>query len=515
MDSVADVLSRIDWTSLSLVVGITLQAFALIVAWRALKTARNQLIPLRQDIERIAASQAKITRLRNELVRPGQLVRLAGFDARFTANDWGNILAAGGATQPIQAELNRSYKSFYDRFHSKPPPFEQPTILILGQAYVPEFLARKWIDPLPPELGFEKMMSMRAELRSEGYDEVTAQLGRYLFCDAFGTAGALPLWLNSHGRLITDPQLSFGDKRVSSINSLGELFEGPGAEERLSNAGIQSYHVMLEFWAHLAYRGCRLFRPSPNFTTTFSSELLSSDDELRRFAQATADLATRLHFSSQTKAIYRSAKSKKDLKQAPKFKIGHSEDARMLREGLALWKPAFSSELLWKLARRKNDPVIRLANDTEFRPPYFRHDGGDDWSYLSALSGYGLALPAGASKNPDCISAAKNVFLLNPAMLHPYLADMVGDDPTADTVDDFALRHARPRWPFWHRAERKLSDAVFDLLLDLNREGNRTPQEFWEEAVQSVSLSRDRLSCLFDQIAEIASDHDPPWAFEY
>lgn len=505
-------------TSTADLLNLGLQLCSFFIAIYVLILARRQILPALEDIKRTASVQAREARYRSALIAPKNPVRVVGFDARFSPGDWSEILGGGAAPHTIVLELQRSYKLFYDQVE-KPadpsqPPFNGPTVIILAQARIPQYLAAGLIEPLPTELGLDAMLDERSRLRGQPCDPAIRRLIKLLFSDDSGAAGALPLWLNSHGRMIPDPQLAYTAKqeRLVTVSTLDALFKlGPAP---LSHASIQSYHVMLEFWAHLAYRGCRLFRSSDEGGRRFRSELLSSSEQLQAFARATADLATRLLFSDRTRAIYRSARDEDELKDSSKFRIGHDEDARMLREGLALWKPVFSSELLWKALPRRGDPATQLSNDTEFKTPFLRHEGPDDWSYLTALGGYGLAMPTGTSKNKDCRRALKYMFLANPALHHPSLATMLGRYDSDTAVREFAERHGRPRWPFWKEVELELRSTLFALLLSLDRRGTIGPAKFWKSAVDRVVDSRPTLVAFFERVQKIAQAA-PPWTFEF
>lgn len=498
---------------------LILQLCSFFIAVYVLLLARRQLLPALQDIERAASAQSREARYRRALVAPKNAVRVVGFDARFNLGDWSEILGGDAAPQTILLDLKRSYKAFYDLIDNPADPprsaLQEPAVMLLAQARIPQYLAEGLIDPLPRELALDAMLNERSRLRGQPCDPAVRRLIKLLFSNDEGVIGALPLWVNSHGRMIPDPQLAYNAKqeRLITVSTLDELFKLGTAP--LGDASIQSYHVTLEFWAHLAYRGCRLFQYSVPEDRRFRSDVLSSPAQLKAFAQATADLATRLLFSNRTRTIYRSARSRAQLNDSSKFRIGHDEDARMLREGLSLWKPVFSSELLWKALPRKADRGANLANDTEFKTPFLRHDAPDDWSYLTALGGYGLAMRSGTSTNKDCQRAMKYMFLANPALYHPSLATMLGRYDSDTAVQEFAERHGRPRWPFWKEVELELRGTLFTLLMSLDRRGTIGPKKFWESAVDRVVDSRPTLLALFERVRTIAHNQPKPWEFDF
>ena len=229
-----------------------------------------------------------------------------------------------------------------------------------------------------------------------------------------------------------------------------------------------------------------------------TSGLLSDKRTRAAFAQAVADLATRLAFSGLTAEQFRNATSRDDLLEQDRFQLHHDRDARMIREGLSLWKPVFSSELLWRaLPQRDAEPSVRLSDESHFRPPYF---AVQSWTYLSALGGYGIALPAKAQRDQDSRKVLKTVFLANPCLIHPYLNDMVPRDPHS-SMERFVTRHGRPRWPFWREVEGALDSFIFDLLLELDRsipEARGNVIAYWRRTVDAVnSPAMDKLFTSF------------------
>lgn len=514
MGDVVDWLHGFPWDD---IFSYGVQTVTLLIAIYACILARQQLLPLRKDIERLAAAERRGERLRTELLPPAAEVQVLGFDARFTNGDWYSILSNPIAPSTIKLYLERSYKLFYDTLEAGPPPFDRRCILIMGFVYCTEFLQRGWIDPIPQDgdLSFDNLMAFRADAHGQKYDEPTGKLARYLCSNAEGTVGALPLWINSHGRMIPDPQLFEENGRIAGVASFDDLLDRADAQRVFAEASVQGFHLTLEFWAHLAYRGCHLFRTVPENPLAIRSDLLASPDELERFAEAVADLGTRLRFSNRTRKVFQAAGDREQFKDEHRFNIGHNADARIIREGLALWKPVFSSELLWKASRRHADPIARLTDETDFRPPYYRHTSSDDWSYLSAIGGYGLAFPKGAARDPECIKALKYMFLANPCLTHPYLPEMLGYEANDEEVREFAELHARPRWPFWRGAEKQISNLVVDLLMTVDRTSPRTPAEFRADCVSKVIDSRDRITELLEYIRQAGAEQEPPWTLSF
>jgi hypothetical protein len=514
MGEVADWFRDLPWDN---IFSYGVQTVTLLIAIYACILARQQLLPLRKDIAKLAAAERRGERLRTELLAPAAEVQVLGFDARFTNGDWYNILSNPVAPPTIKLNLGRSYKMFYDALEAGRAPIESRCILIIGFVYCTEYLHRGWIDPIPQDgaLEFEKLMAFRAEAHGHRHDEATGKLARYLCSDPDGTVGALPIWLNSHGRMIPEPQLFEENGRLAGVASLDDLFQRSDAQKVLAEASVQGYHLMFEFWAHLAYRGCRLFRSVPNEPRAIRSDVLASPDELEKFAEAVADLGTRLRFSNRTRKAFQDAEDRLNVREEHRFAIGHNADARMIREGLALWKPVFSSELLWKASRRRTDPASRLTDETDFRPPYYRHTSNEDWSYLSTVGGYGLALPKGASKDPECVKALKYMFLANPCLVHPYLPEMLGYEANDEDVRVFAERHARPRWPFWQGVKVQISNLLMDLLLSVDRTSPLTPAEFRTNCVTKVMASRERIEELFELIRQIGAEQQPEWTFRF
>src|SRR4051794_15320076 len=231
---------------------------------------------------------------------------------------------------------------------------------------------------------------------------------RRLCADADGRVGALPLWLNTHGRIVPEVITVEGGRRLSQLASFEQLLEHKEAGSLLRDASIQSHYMTFEFLAHLAYHRCHLFRRVDR--QSYTSELLVSTEQRRRLGEAVADLAVRLHFYSETGDKFRTATVMEDLQQHDAFRVEHAGDARTIRERAALWKPVFSSELLWRtLPQRNLTPMASLANDTEFLPPFARHDS-EGSSYLTALGGYGLVLPSAARQDHASQKAMRYAF---------------------------------------------------------------------------------------------------------
>jgi len=218
----------------------------------------------------------------------------------------------------------------------------------------------------------------------------------------------------------------------------------------LTEAGVQSSYLVFEFWAHLAYRGCNLFEWSSKRRLLESRLLDPTSQHRRALAEAVADLAVRLHIFQITSNMFGKASHPEQFRTDNAFALEHAGDARMIRDGAALWKPVFSSELLWHtLPERGGMPGSSLGNEKEFLPPFVRHSGRNSWRYLTALGGYGLALPRGAATDGDSIRAMKYVFLRNPLLMHPYANDILPTENDSMTLEDFLRAYARPPLPFW------------------------------------------------------------------
>ena len=135
---------------------------------------------------------------------------------------------------------------------------------IVDLLYVPQLLAEGVIAPLNKQNGFAlaEMMQTRAEAHGVSLPTETVEMIRLLCSDEHGEVGALPLWINSHGRMIPDPQLFHerDEGRIATATSFDQVLSRDDAADVLVDAGIQSNFLAFELWAHLAYRGCRPFR---------------------------------------------------------------------------------------------------------------------------------------------------------------------------------------------------------------------------------------------------------------
>ncbi|MEA3010581.1 MAG: hypothetical protein QOJ91_2273 [Sphingomonadales bacterium] len=525
-------MGAVDWLSshhLLEFVGVVLSLASYFIAIAALWAAVRQLRPLRRSLEQIAAEQRRVRRIRGKLHPPRRKRDVRGFDPRFANSDWDRFLQAhlpqqaNARTQKIQMRLDRRYREFHDWYRTTGTRTIKSGVVIIDLLYVPEFLERGYIAPLS-YLAIEQMMSRRAEAYGIPIKPSLVDLIGNLCSDQGGQLGALPLWINSHGRFIPDPQLFGENHRLTAASSFDQLLDRPDSIEVFCEASIQSSYLAFEFWAHLAYRGCRLITVArhPPVTATgrkaagvLISTVLSSRSEHTAFCKAVADLTTRLRFSSLTRDTFLNAKSELDFLQEHAFRLGHLGDARLIREGAALWKPVFSSELLWKaLPQRDSEPAARLADETSFRPPFVCRHGIDDWSYLSAIGGYGIALPKAAYRDRESRRTLETIFLANPSLCHPYLLDMLPEDSGTHT-QSWIGRHARPQLAFWRPIEAKLDELLFDLFLLLSRSlpelgGPATPRSFWNFAVREMDGKRARqlLRHFLDDVQEIASQSD-------
>jgi hypothetical protein len=190
----------------------------------------------------------------------------------------------------------------------------------------------------------------------------------------------------------------------------------------------------------------------------------------------------------------------------------------MIRDSLALWKPVFSSELLPRAIPRKEGEEIgsKLFDETTFKLPFLRklEDGG--WSYLSALGGYGLALPRSAQTDKDSMRAIKYLFLSNPVLMHSYVATMLDEHTSAQ---DFFDRHGRPRWPFWSVVEDDLTLLLFHIFLLLDRSKSPAdihPDDFWKYVKQFTgeeNVVREYLYQFLGRVRLIAEKHG--WSFDF
>lgn len=64
------------------------QVGGLVVAYMAWRIAKTQLVPLRKDIEQIAAERSRARRMRDSRQPPARERIVVGFDPRFTNADW-------------------------------------------------------------------------------------------------------------------------------------------------------------------------------------------------------------------------------------------------------------------------------------------------------------------------------------------------------------------------------------------------------------------------------------------
>src|SRR3954451_3613489 len=103
-------------------------------------------------------------------------------------------------------------------------------------------------------------MRLRGETYGRPIDKRAVDLLRLMSSNEAGEIGALPIWINSHGKMIPDPQLFSRAGRVAAVGSLDQLIKRDDATDVFAEAGIQSFYITFEFWAHLAYRGCWLFK---------------------------------------------------------------------------------------------------------------------------------------------------------------------------------------------------------------------------------------------------------------
>ena len=490
----------------------------LILGWLALNVARRSLIPLKPQIDRIVAEQKRRDELRKELVPPAQPRLILGFDPRFSNWDWNKLLAADGVPPPnLITRLSRTHLEFHGDPQRSIAGRSTESVLVVDLLHVPNLLKQGLIDPLTDhgQLNLDNMLGQRAELHGVKLEQPAVDMMRAMCSDQDGQLGALPLWINTHGRMIIGSPSLQGEARISQISSFDDLLDHRDADKLLTEAGVQSSYLIFEFWAHLAYRGCNLFEWSSS-KQHFGSSLLSPTSAHRRaLAEAVADLAVRLHFFRITGDMFRGASHADQFRTDNAFALEHAGDARMIRDGVALWKPVFSSELLWHtLPERGAMPGSSLDNEKEFLPPFVRHTGRNSWRYLTALGGYGLALPKGAASNDDSIRAMKYVFLRNPLLMHPYAIDILPTESDTITLEDFLGAYARPPLPFWPDIEKVLVDTLFDLLLKLPRQVHGHPRDVWTSYADVIERSDEVTTCLealLQRLATIAAQSG--WTF--
>jgi hypothetical protein len=444
----------------------------MLAAW-ALRIAVLQLRPLHSELKRWESDRRRRAKLGNLL--PSRVRHLVGYDPRFNNWDWSALFRDENEVQPrtVSARLSRSYSDFHrDLEGSIEAASRDGSVMVVDLLFVPFLLEQKLIAPLDECLpgGLEAMLRRRAELFGVALEQPARAMLRQLCTDQEGRLGALPLWVNTHGRMMPEGVQVTTDRRLSQLNSFDRLLDAPGADTLLADGGVQSQFMIFEFYAHMAYRGCLPFRGSTG--THVRCSLLTDPPDRASFAEAVADLAVRLHFYSMTADAFRHAHVIEDLLDDAAFRLEHVLDARMIRERLALWKPVFSSELLWHtLPRRNAEYMSTLGNETQFRSPYVRYDGDGAWHYLSALGGYGLCLPRTAAQDRDSVNALQYAFLSNPLLMHPYVLDMLPSETDDRGITDFVRQYARPRWPFWREVGAELDVALRHILLLLPRSG--------------------------------------------
>ncbi len=487
---------------------------SIVVAAWALYVSIQQLKPLRDELARLRAEDKKRDTLRGE--EPQDVRRLEGFDPRFTNWDWNRFLSLdGNSSTRLISRLSPTYSDFHGKLHQG---FPDDTVVIVDLLYVPYLLQRGLIAPLSSknDLELDELLERRAGLLGVRLEEPAGKLIRKLCVDADGTVGALPLWVNTHGRIIPESVPVREGRRLNQLATFEQLLDHEDAGRLLGDASIQSHYMIFEYLAHLAYRKSSLFRQVDQ--QSYTSDLLVSADERARLARATADLAVRLHFYTGTGGMFRDATGIQDLETHSEFRVEHAGDARAIRERAALWKPVFSSELLWRtLPQRNSTPVASLANETEFLPPFARHESAES-SYLTALGGYGLALPRGAARDRSSQQAMRYAFLSNPLLLHPYVNDMLPPDGGDAEVDGFLSRYSRPRWPFWPEVEVALTDTLLALLLVLPRDScdGQEPRTVWSRYADTL-VEEEQVSALlagFLERVQVVFDGNDGWRFD-
>jgi hypothetical protein len=508
---------------------LVLSLAALVVAAITLGYAIVQLRPLRRTLDEISRTQRRVRRLKKAVRAPRTAVTVRGFDPRFDNADWKRLIGPhlrGGAT--LKMDLSDRYREFY-RWYERRNETDKSEVLIVDLLLVPQLLKEGRITPLHDLLPLQKLMSEREEVHDTTRKKGVGELAEYLCTDVNGTLGALPIWINTHGRFLPEGgYVRHIEPPVAAETSFHGLLGHSQAAKLFESAGVQTSYLGFEFWAHMAYRGCRPFyakpRPLPDgapapagFGGELTCNLVNSTSEWWAFRLALADLATRLHFSSLTRERFMQAKSPSDFEAGSAFGVGHLNEARMIRSGVASWKPVCSSELLRKaLPRREEEIAHQLSDETCFKPPYVASHGSNHrYTYLSAVGGYGLALPAEAASNRHARTALKFMFLVNPCLYHPYLVEMIEDCQMG--VPEFAERHARPRVPFWNDLERALNRLIFNLLLEVNGPtAAHTPKAFWDSALQRfavASVTAPHLETFIATVMDAASDNG--WDFDY
>ena len=464
---------------------VALAAFAL---WAAIR----QLRPLRRTLEEIAAEQQREQRMRATLTPPSAEVRVRGFDPRLDNVDWTRILDPHlRGSSAIRMDLSWRYQEFYE-WYERRAERDSDEVIIVDLLLMPMFLQTGLIVPLNEIISIDEVINKRADLYGARHSTDVRELMRLLCTDVNGLVGALPLWINTHGRYLPDtPFLRETDWPIAAETDFGRLLRHRDAARLLTLGGVQSSYLAFEFWAHLAYRGGTLFsakrRPGTFGQAIPSSgggeltcRLFRSDHEWRVFAEAAADLSTRLQFCAVTRETFADAEVPADFEHEPAFRVGHVGEARMIRNGVFFWKPVCSSELLRKIVGRRDDQLpFQLNDDTCFKPPYVNRHSNNRYTYASSVGGYGLALPSKAATSPNARQALEFMFLANPALCHSYLNDMVEDSQMS--VQEFADRHARPPIPFWRSLEHELNYLLFNLMLRLDRtkELAISPEAFW------------------------------------
>lgn len=496
-------------------IGLFMAAFALVVAVR-------QLRPLRQTLEEIAREQKRARRLATTLVPPRQAIQVRGFDPRFDNKDWTRILQPHLKQRTtIRMKLSSRYREFYQRC-TEERRFGSNEVVLVDLLLVPRLLRDGWIQPLTGLVSLQDLMEQRREVHGVALNKPILELATSLSSNLEGVLGALPVWINSHGRFLHDRLFHHPSERpITTEMSFHRLLNRSDADELFGRGSIQSSYLGFELYAHLAYRGCQPFTarmiPRGPSQTALGAEFICSlviPDQWRAFAQAAADLATRLQFSAVTRDGFRRARTISDFDHEHALGIGHVREAELIRKGEADWTPVCSSELLRKLMPRRDDEVAaQLSDEGCFKPPFHSRDEKHRYAYLSAIGGYGLALPAAAASNPDALDALRFTFLANPCMHHPYLGDMIDDAHMS--VQEFAERHSRPRVPFWSDVEKELDQLLFKLLLQLDRNpvADESPATFWTYALEMFTEAPaiDEARIFLDRLKSLIKTNE--WTF--
>jgi hypothetical protein len=401
-------------------------------------------------------------------------------------------------------DLSWRYQEFYE-WYERRVERDADEIIVIDLLLMPMFLKTGLIVPLNEIVSIGEMLNKRADLYGVRYSNDVRELMRLLCTDVNGMVGALPLWINTHGRYLPDtPFLRETDWPIAAETDFDRLLRHRDAARLFTLGGIQSSYLCFEFWAHLAYRGGTLLsakrRPGTFGQAVPSSgggeltcELGRSDDEQRAFAEAVADLSTRLQFCAVTRETFAEAKVPADFEHEPAFRVGHVGEARMIRNGVFFWKPVCSSELLRKIqGRRDSQLALQLNDDTCFKPPYVSRHENNRYTYASSVGGYGLALPSKAATSGSAREALEFMFMANPALSHTYLTDMIEDSQML--VEEFVDRHARPPVPFWRSLEQELNHLLFELMLRLERTGEivTTPEMYWINATTRMLDPKSR-----------------------